>query len=175
MISHSVACCSVQMMHPLPYRSFFVSMRPSSVNCGSYCLCYWRSVQKAFSCASEFKTHLHFLFRQIQCIWPYAEVFDLWSWVLCKVVSMALFAFFSMQPCRPPFWPVPFVKDAFFFPQGVSLYRKSHVHRCVDLFGVLCSTDQSVCFVPVPCCLPCSYSSLAQFDVGMLFCYSGLL
>ena len=35
--------------------------------------------QKVFFCVSEFKAILYFLFYQVQCIWFYVEVFDLFG------------------------------------------------------------------------------------------------
>lgn len=67
--------------------------------------------RKSPSFAKEFKPFLHFLFSQIQGIWPYVEVLDPLE-VLCKVLDTYLFAFFYMQN---PVSPALFVEDAFFF------------------------------------------------------------
>lgn len=140
MISHSVACCFVQMMAPFAAQKLLVSMRPSSVHYGSYSLCYWCSVQSFFPCqwgqdSSPLLSDSVYL----------ASCWGLWFLELSfvqggKYGSNCIFLYAAI--C---FDQYHFVKDALFFFQYV--FTKNQVSiGAWTYFGVLYPTDQSVCF-----------------------------
>lgn len=84
---------------------------------------------------------------------------------------MALFAFFYTQPSV--LTSTILLKMLSFPP--VYVYKKSGVHRCVGLIlGSSIPLIKVSVFVPMPCCLLLSYSSVAQFYTGIFFRYSGL-
>ena len=88
---------------------------------------------------------LHFIFYQVQCIWfLYWGLWSTWTWVLCRVIDINLFAFSYMQTSS---WPATFVKDTFFPLYGFGFFVKNWVSVGVWVyFCVFDFIDQSVCF-----------------------------
>lgn len=117
---------------------------------------------------------LYFLLYQVQYAQFYAEVFDIFSVVLCRVISIVLFEFYMQQHI----WPGPLVEGVFLQCVFVTSLKKINVYSCVGLcLGLQWNSVASVVLYNTKLCLLiwlCSITWIQRWYFKQFFDSSGL-